>query len=287
MASHERAWLAQYSPTQIQTFVGSSGSVIYNILGIPLDRFRLLVAQDVRAERSMTHLARTTLASPSAAFVGGSARISMKILQTTTNLYIPSEWRKEYPFLSNFLLGVGLSPLFNIPRVLQLGKVSGATYPNTFRSFFMSFRGWGSYLHNTAIFGPGEGLRMMTCFGMKDWLLPQLDKDPTLVTNALVHTARMSAIAGPLVALVETTVAVTTESISTIQAHVKTLESEGKQKQSFGQVLKEAFTLKYSARCWSSLFLKNAVNNSVLFWFMFTTDFYVKAAQRRLSSDGR
>jgi len=124
---------------------------------------------------------------------------------------------------------------------------------------------------------------MMTCFGMKDWLLPKLDKDPTLVSNALLHTARMSAIAGPLVAIVETTVAVTTESVSTIQAHVKTLESEGKQKQSFGQVLKEAFTLKYSARCWSSLFLKNAVNNTVLFWFMFTTDFYVKASQRRLA----
>jgi len=283
MSSHERSWLAQYSPAQIQTLVGTSGSVIYNILGIPLDRYRLLVAQDVRLEKSLNQIARITLASPSAAFVGGTARISMKILQTTTNLYIPSEWRKEYPFLSNFLLGVGLSPLFNIPRVLQLGKVSGATYPNTFRAFFLSLNGLKNYVYNTAIFGPGEGLRMMTCFGMKDWLLPKLggDKDPKLVPSALVHTGRMAAIAGPLVALVETSVAVTTESISTIQAHVKTMEAEGKQKQSFGQVLREAFTLKYSTRCWSSLFLKNAVNNSVLFWFMFTTDFYVKVAKEK------
>lgn len=234
----------------------------------------------------MVQIARTTLASPSAAFVGGTARISMKILQTTTNLYIPSEWRKEYPFMSNFLLGVGLSPLFNIPRVLQLGKVSGASYPQTFRSFFMSVDGLKSYAHNTAIFGPGEGLRMMTCFGLKDWLLPKLDKDPSQVASPLLHTARMASIAGPIVAFVETTVAVTTESVSTIQAHVKTLEAEGKQKQSLGQALREAFTLKYSGRCWLSLFAKNAVNNTVLFWFMFTTDFYVKAAQRRIVLTG-
>ena len=133
---HKNSWIAKYSPNQIATAIGATGSVVYNIFGIPLDRYRLLVAQDVHCKETMTKLARVTLASPQAAFIGGTARISMKILATTTNLYIPSQWRQELPFLSNFALGLGLSPIFNIPRVLQLGKVSGSSYPQIFNVFF-------------------------------------------------------------------------------------------------------------------------------------------------------
>lgn len=293
MAAKQDPWIIQYSGPQIATGIGTGGTVIYNIFGIPADRFRLLVAMDIKSAQPQMHWMKQTLASPSAAFVGGTARIGFKTLATVSNLYIPSEWRRDYPFLSNFFLGVGLSPLYNIPRVLQLGKVSGATYPNTFRSSFMSLPGLKSYAMNTAIWGPGEGLRMMMCFGMKDFLLPRLggDTHPDQVSNPLLHTARMAGIAGPTVAFVETTFAFVTESVSTVQADLKTQEAaakaEGKPfiQRPLLQVLRESVTFKYSARCWTSLFLKNTGNNTLLFWFMFTSDFYVKL--RTVRDEGR
>lgn len=288
MSSHD-PWIIKYSGTQIATGVGTTGSLVYNVFGIPADRFRLLVAQDIHCSKPMGHWLKCTLESPQAAFIGGSARIGMKILATTTNLYIPSEWRRDHPFTMNFLLGLGLSPLFNIPRVLQLGKVSGASYPETFRSFFMTGAGLKAYAQNTAIFGPGEGVRMAMCFGTKDYLLPRLggDVDPTTIASPLLHTLRMASIAGPVVALVETSAAFITESISTVQAHLKTQASQAKAagkeltQQPLSKVLRETFTLKYSSRCWASLMTKNVGNNVILFWFMFSSDFYVSLRAKR------
>jgi len=288
MASND-PWIIKYSGTQIATGVGTTGTIVYNVFGIPADRFRLLVAQDIHCAKPMSHWLNTTLASPQAAFIGGTARVGMKVLATTTNLYIPSEWRRDYPFLSNFLLGVGLSPLFNIPRVLQLGKVSGASYPDTFRSFFTTSAGLKSYAQNTAIFGPGEGVRMAMCFGMKDFLLPKLggDVDPTTVSSPLLHTGKMAAIAGPIVALVETSAAFVTESVSTVQAHLKTQAGQAKAagkevaQQPLTQVLRQTFTVKYSSRCWASLMAKNTGNNMILFWFMFASDFYAGLRAKR------
>lgn len=282
--SPKTSWITQYSAAQIATGIGTTGTVVYNGFGIPADRFRLMVAQDMNNTKPMSHWLKLTVASPRAAFVGGTARIGMKVLATTTNLYVPSEWRRDHPFLSNFALGVGLAPLYNFPRMLQLGKVSGAAYPDTFRSLFMSKAGLKSYAENTALWGPGEGFRMCVCFGLKDFLMPQLGGDvhPDAVASPITHTARMAAIAGPIVALVETTAAFVTESVSTVQAHLKTQETQahasGKQfvKQPLSQVLKQVFTVKYSARCWVSLMAKNTGNNTLLFWFMFASDYYVK-----------
>ncbi len=93
---HEVSWLAKYSPNQIATGVGTTGTVVCththtqhahtprtpthtftqslshtdNIFGIPLDRFRLLVAQDMKCAESMTRCMQKTLSSPQAAFIG-------------------------------------------------------------------------------------------------------------------------------------------------------------------------------------------------------------------------
>jgi hypothetical protein len=51
---------------------------------------------------------------------------------------------------------------------------SGETYSQIFKSTFTSAKGWRSYAANTAVFAPGEGLRMMMCFGTKDFLMPRI-----------------------------------------------------------------------------------------------------------------
>merc|ERR1711937_238586 len=126
----------------------------------------------------------------------------MKQMATTLNLYVPQKTREDYPFL-------------NIPRVFQLGKIGGASYPETFRTYFTSGAGLMEYGKNTAIFGPGEGLRMMMCFGFKDFLMPKIGgkKDVHEISNIPMYAGSMALIAGPCVALVETTFALTTETV--------------------------------------------------------------------------
>lgn len=75
-----------------------------------------------------SHL-KETFRSPGAAFTGGFARIGMKQMATSMNLYVPGEFRAAYPFMSNFAVGLGFSPILNIPRMMQLGRISGLTYP--------------------------------------------------------------------------------------------------------------------------------------------------------------
>jgi len=204
----------------------------------------------------------------------------MKQMATTLNLYVPQDMREKYPFASAFAVGLGFSPILNIPRVLQLGKIGGQSYPETFKQYFTSSAGIKSYAENTAIFGPGEGLRMMMCFGFKDFLMPKIGgkKPVEEISSIPLYAGSMAAIAGPAVAAIETTFALTTETISTVQAKIKTAESKGAAKRPFGEILKETITPKYMSRCWVSLCVKNIAANTPLFWIMFMADFYARKA---------
>ena len=88
--------------------------------------------------------------------------------------YVPPDWRESNPFGCAFAVGFGFSPILNVPRIFQLGKIAGDAYPVTFRNFFTSGTGLMKYATNTAMFAPGEGLRMMVCFGTKDYMMPKI-----------------------------------------------------------------------------------------------------------------
>ena len=240
--------LGDMSADSIKQQAGIIGAIVSNLTGIPTDRFRVLVAQVfthaqinrpynrlVRLKVTTTlfsqdtksahgvfsgHL-RTAFASPVAAFTGGAARIGMKQMATTLNLYVPQveashsvgtahcinkctrrllsqllscvpqETRRDYPFLSAFAVGMGFSPILNVPRVLQLGKIAGHSYPETFKTYFGSVNGLKMYASNTAIFGPGEGLRMMMCFGFKDFLMPKIggNADVNTISSVPMYAA--------------------------------------------------------------------------------------------------
>lgn len=164
--------------------------------------------------------------------------------------------------------------------MFQLGKIAGDSYPQTFKNYFASAEGLKKYGSNTIIFGPGEGLRMMMCFGFKDFLMPKIGgkTDATTISNIPFYAGQMAMIAGPAVAAVETTFALTTETISTIQAKLASGKNSGEGK-AFGEVLKETITPKYMTRCWVSLCVKNIAANTPLFWIMFMSDFYCRLAK--------
>ncbi|CAD7941242.1 unnamed protein product [Amoebophrya sp. A120] len=270
---------AAFSQDQIKVTGGVVGAVVSNAFGIPADKFRVVVAQDVTSSQAVASHLRATLSSPQAAFTGATARVSMKILATAMNLYVPPEWREQNPFGCAFGIGFGFSPILNIPRIFQLGKIAGDTYPATFRNFFCSFSGLQKYAANTAMFAPGEGLRMMVCFGTKDWMMPKIGgkEDPRSVSIP-GHCASMAAVAGPTVALVETVFALTTETVSTIHAKNAAV-ADGTQKKAFSELLRETITPTYTGRCFASLFAKNILANTSLFWVMFMSDFYTKKNQ--------
>lgn len=254
---------------------GISGAVVSNMTGIPFDKFRVLVAQDVSSSMGLGAHLKETLGTASSAFTGAVARVSMKGMATVLNLYVPAEFRESSPFACAFAVGFGFSPILNVPRMLQLQKIAGDSYPKTFVNLFTSLGGLQRYGANTIMFAPGEGLRMMMCFGTKDWIMPKIGgkEDPRSV-NIPMHTLKMACIAGPAVSMVETTAALVTETVSTI--HAKNSAVEGAEKKPFGQLLKETVTPKYTARCWVSLCLKNIMANTPLFWVMFMSDFYAK-----------
>mmetsp|Transcript_25935 Transcript_25935/g.35804 ORF Transcript_25935/g.35804 Transcript_25935/m.35804 type:complete len:285 (-) Transcript_25935:152-1006(-) len=274
-----------YSSDSIKLGGATGAAVISNVFGIPFDRFRVLVAQDLKCSTSLgSHLAET-FRSPGSAFTGGIARISMKQMATSLNLYVPGDFRAAYPFASNFAIGVGFSPILNVPRMLQLGRISGLSYPEAIKRTFMTTEGLKGYAQNTVLFGPGEGFRMMMCFGTKDFLMPKIGggEDAHLIHQSIgipLHTGKMAMIAGPLVAAVETTSALVTETISTIQAGLQN-QPVGAPKKDFMAVLKETITPNYTGRCWVSLFTKNVMANTPLFWFMFAADFYGRIATKR------
>lgn len=271
-----------YSTDQIKFGSGIVGSVISNALGIPFDRFRILVAQDTASATSVIpgHL-KETFRNPGAAFTGGFARITMKQMATTLNLYVPQEYRESQPFLCSFAVGVGFAPILNVPRMFQLGRVSGQSYPEIGRNLFTTAAGFKTFASNTMMFAPGEGLRMMMCFGTKDWIMPRIGgkADPETVGSIPVYTGRMAMIAGPAVAFVETTAALVTETVSTIHANMHS--QKGGNQASFGEVLKKTITPLYTGRCWFSLYVKNIMANTPLFWVMFSADFYSRIAAKR------
>lgn len=201
----------------------------------------------------------------------------MKQMATALNLYVPAEFREQSPFASAFAVGFAFSPILNVPRMFQLGKIAGDSYPETARKFFMSGSGLMKYAQNTAMFAPGEGLRMMMCFGTKDWIMPQIGskEDPRTISNIPFFAGKLALIAGPAVSVVETTFALVTETVSTIHAKTSAQKGDAAAK-SFGQVLKETITPRYSARCWVSLCVKNIMANTPLFWIMVMSDLYTK-----------
>ena len=105
-----------WSTDSIKLSAGVGGSILSNALGIPFDRFRVVVAQDVKSTTGLGKHLITTFQSPQAAFTGGFARISMKQIAASLNLYVPSDLREKYPFASAFCVGMGFSPILNIPR---------------------------------------------------------------------------------------------------------------------------------------------------------------------------
>merc|ERR1712070_1046617 len=159
--------------------------------------------------------------------------------------------------LASFMVGASFSPILNVPRMMQLGRVSGQRYPEIFRETFMTGKGLKNYAMNTAMFAPGEGLRMMMCFGTKDWIMPRIGgkADPAEVGNIPLYTGKMALIAGPSVAFVETTAALVTETVSTIHADMHSGKAKGGQQASFMEVLKKTVTPKYTGRCFISLYI--------------------------------
>jgi hypothetical protein len=277
-----------WSTDKIKVSSGIAGALISNGLGIPFDRFRILVAQDTASAGGIatTHL-RETFRSLPAAFTGGFARVGMKQMATTLNLYVPQDFRERQPFLASFAVGVGFSPLLNIPRMMQLGRVGGQTYPQVARGLFTSIAGLKKYATNTVMFAPGEGLRMMMCFGTKDFIKPLIGgkADPRDIGSIPLFAGKMALIAGPTVAAVETTAALATETVTTIHANMHA--REGAVQASFTQVLRETITPAYTSRCWTSLFAKNVMANTPLFWVMFASDFYTKIVQQRQRAEER
>lgn len=262
---------------QIKGFGAISAGVVSNVLGIPLDGFRVRVAGDTPQkgvfQKSFLNHWRATMESPKAAFTGALARVWMKQMAAFLNMSVPAELKEESPFLAAAGVGFVAAPVLNVPRLLQLGKVAGDSYGAVFRQFFTSPAGLRSYAANTAMFAPGEAFRMMMCFGTKDKLMPLVggNEDPSNIENIPLFTFKMAGIVGPLVAVVETGAALATETATTI--HAKTLGAGGK---SFEQALREAVTPAYAKRCGASMLLKNIGANSSLFWGMFLTDFYGK-----------
>jgi len=274
---------AMYSPDTIKLGGGIAGAVVSNLTGIPTDRFRILVAQDTASKTAVFtgHLPNTFRSLP-AAFTGGFARITMKQMAATLNLYVPQDFRERQPFLASFMVGVTFSPILNVPRMLQLGRVSGQTYPEAARGLFTSAKGLRTYGSNTLMFAPGEGLRMMMCFGTKDWIMPQIGGkvDAASVDNIPLYTLKMAMIAGPFVSLVETTAALLTETASTIHADMHSgTKAASESKASFSEVLRRTITPAYSGRCWISLYIKNIAANTPLFWILFMSDFYTRIAR--------
>merc|ERR1711934_1016904 len=141
VASSCNMGVEDWSTDTIKLSAGVGGSILSNALGIPFDRFRVVVAQDVASSTGLSRHLVSTFQSPQAAFTGGFARISMKQMAASLNLYVPSKIREEYPFASAFAVGMGFSPVLNIPRMFQLGRISGLSYPQVFRQTFASVQG--------------------------------------------------------------------------------------------------------------------------------------------------
>jgi len=121
--------LEAYSTDSIKNGSALGGSILSNAFGIPFDKFRVLVAQDVKCASGLNKHFFATFASPKEAFTGGFARIGMKQMAASLNLYVPSQYRESNPFACSFAVGMCFAPILNIPRMFQLGRISGLSYP--------------------------------------------------------------------------------------------------------------------------------------------------------------
>jgi len=250
-----------------------------NVAGIPLDRFRIMVAQDAAMATPLAGHFRTTMSSLSAAFTGGVARIAMKGTAASLNLFTPQEMRDTSPFLSNFVCGLTFAPVLNAPRMLQLAKINGESYGSASRRLFTTAAGWRTFAQNTALFAPGEALRMMMCFGTKDFLKPLVSSSysepATDAGSVLRRAAWLSAMVGPMVSVVETSAALATETASTVHAQLSAVGAGGLHPQEARtQVLASVLRPQYISRCWLALLTKNMAANTITFFFMFWADEY-------------
>lgn len=261
---------------------GVSAGVCSNVVGIPLDRFRIMVAQDASFARPVRRHFAETMGSLGGAYTGGIARVGMKGMASTMNMFIPAELRAIGPFTASFVTGFACSPLLNAARMLQLAKINGERYPAAARRLFTTGAGLRTYASNTAMFAPGEALRMMLCFGTKDFLAARVDspgskraaQSPAQVFG---NAARLAVIIGPVVALVESSASVLTETASTVHAKIGAISS-GAAAAGGGAATLRAEALgaianpRYMARCFTALLSKNIVANSLTFFFMFGAD---------------
>jgi len=108
--------LEAYSTDSIKNGSALGGSILSNAFGIPFDKFRVLVAQDVKCASGLNKHFFATFASPKEAFTGGFARIGMKQMAASLNLYVPSQYRESNPFACSFAVGMCFAPILNIPR---------------------------------------------------------------------------------------------------------------------------------------------------------------------------
>lgn len=266
--------MAPPSEDTIRLAGGVSSAGVGNVFAIPLDRFRVVVAQDAVMGHSLAHHFRATFSSPGIAYAGAVARTGMKVTATTLNLFIPQEMRERGPFTASFVSGLLFSPVFNVFRMLQLAKLNGENYPTAIRRIYFTRDGLRSYLGNTAIFGPGEALRTMFCFGTKDFLVPFARgrdyRPPRSEAQVAGNAAYLSAVVGPLVSVVETTAGLITETGSTVHAKLGPNATAAERMSLVGSMLRP----QYVGRAWFSLFVKNVFANTATFLPMFAADEY-------------
>jgi hypothetical protein len=275
--------MAAWSDDQVKLMGGLSAGVGSNLVGIPFDRFRIIVAQDAGFSRSMRGHWAETMHSLGAAYTGGVARVGMKGMASTINLFIPAELRAQGPFTASAVTGFVFSPFLNGWRMLQMAKINGERYPSAAVRLFTTSAGLRTYANNTALFAPGEALRMMLCFGTKDFLRPYMSLGggaPARSKAEVVgRAATLAAAIGPVVALVESTASLVTETASTVHAKLGATQQGATVGGAGAAALRaEAWSAvanpRYIARCFASLLAKNVVANSATFFFMFAADEY-------------
>lgn len=265
---------------------GVAAGVCSNVVGIPFDRFRMAVAQDAAFSRSVPAHFRETMRSLGRAYTGGSARVVMKGGASTLNLFTPDELRERGPFTASLATGFLFSPALNVPRILQIAKINGERYPAAALRLFTTAAGLRTYAYNTALFAPGEALRMMLCFGSKDFLVPFLRPSGQAESEAQAagRAATMAVMIGPVVAVIESSASLATETASTVHARLGALAQGAAGSAARAEALRAAVSPRYISRCFLSLTGKNLSANTLTFFFMFLADEYAAVLR---ATDGR
>lgn len=110
----------------IKVYGGAAAGIFSNVVGIPMDRFRVCVAQDLSREDSIrAHFDRSASRlrnSPFCAYSGGAARCSQKGFAAGLNLFTPAEYRDEHPFLAAAAVGFARGGRVLLPRDLSSSR---------------------------------------------------------------------------------------------------------------------------------------------------------------------